>query len=110
MKIGQLALTARGLRIGKQVQWGRNVKRKMTIVIKGRNRGNSKTEVKLKVKKLVGRKCVNPDDKDIKVVVKYPHEKLDPEHVRDRKYETLEFNILIAGELEIINREGITTQ
>ena len=34
--------------------------------------------------KLVNGKCVKPDEMDIKVVVKYAHEKLDPKHIQDQ--------------------------
>ena len=53
-------------------------------------------------KKLVSCKCAKPDETDIKVVVKYPHEKLDKKHVQERSFDRLEFNNLIAGELEIV--------
>ena len=35
------------------------------------------------------------------MVVKYPHEKLDPKHVKDCRFDVLEFNNLIAGEQEL---------
>ena len=54
-----------------------------------------------KQKKLISGRCSKPDETDILKVVKYAHEKLDPKHVRNRKMEHLDFNILIAGELEI---------
>ena len=52
-------------------------------------------------KKLVSGKCTKPDESDTKVVVKYAHEKLDPRHVKDRHFDSIDFNFLIAGELEI---------
>ena len=58
-------------------------------------------------KKLVSGKCAKPEESDIHIVVKYPHEKLDPKHVKDRCFDSLEFNILIAGELEIASLENI---
>ena len=53
-------------------------------------------------KKLVSGKCAKPEESDIKLVIKYPHEKLDAKHIKDRKFDNLEFNILVAGELKII--------
>ena len=35
------------------------------------------------------------------MVVKYPHEKLDPKHTRDQKFDDLDMHLLVAGELEI---------
>ena len=58
-------------------------------------------------KKLVSGKCAKPDDTDIKVVVKFAHEKLDPRHVQDRQFEKLNFVQLVAGELELATRAGI---
>ena len=53
-------------------------------------------------KKLTSGKCAKPDDSDIKLVVKYAHDKLDAKHVKERKFDTLPFHLLIAGELELI--------
>ena len=61
-------------------------------------------------KKLISGKCTRPDESDIKQVVKYPHEKLDPRHVTDRDFDKLEFNILIAGELELIALHSMSEQ
>ena len=52
-------------------------------------------------KKLISGKCAKADEYDIKIVVKYTHEKLDSRHVKDKKFDELDFNLLIAGELEI---------
>ena len=52
-------------------------------------------------KKLVSGRCARPDETDIKLVVKYAHEKLDPRHISIRDFDQLDFNTLIAGELEI---------
>ena len=54
-----------------------------------------------KGKKLVSGKCTKPDESDIKLVVKFAHEKLDAKHVQDRVFNKLPFNLLVAGELEI---------
>ena len=59
-------------------------------------------------KKIVSGKCTKPDETDIKIVVKYAHEKLDPKHVTHRKFETLNFCQLVAGELELIARPNIS--
>ena len=59
-------------------------------------------------KKLVSGKCAKPKECDIQIVVKYPNEKLDPKHTKDRSFDLLDFNMLITVELEIINWEGIT--
>ena len=53
---------------------------------------------------MVSGKCAKPDESDIKLVVKYAHEKLDSKHVKDKKFDDLEFNLLIAGELEIVDK------
>ena len=50
---------------------------------------------------MVSGKCTKPDESDIKQVVKYAHEKLDAKHVQDRSFDSLSFNLLVAGELEI---------
>ena len=42
-------------------------------------------------KKLISGKCAKPDDTDIKIVVKYPHENLDKRHVKDHKFDSLKF-------------------
>ena len=47
--------------------------------------------------KLVSGRCARPDETDIKVVVKFAHEKLDPRHTQDRSFDKLTFNLLIAG-------------
>ena len=54
-----------------------------------------------KGKKLVGGKCTRLDESDIKVVVKYAHEKLDVKHAQERVFDRLPFNLLVVGELEI---------
>ena len=52
-------------------------------------------------KKLISGKCAKPDDLDIKVVVKNAHKKLDSRHIKDKQFDALDFNILIAGQLEL---------
>ena len=52
-------------------------------------------------KKLVSGKCAKPDETDIKMVVKYAHKKLDSRHVKEKTFDKLQFNTLIAGELEL---------
>ena len=44
----------------------------------------------------------NPDETGITKVVRYPHTKLDPVHVKDRSFNNLPFHFLVAGELELI--------
>ena len=56
-------------------------------------------------KKVVSGKLAKPDDTDIKQPVKYAHEKLDPRHSKDRVFDKLNFQLLIAGELELATRE-----
>ena len=51
--------------------------------------------------KLKSGKCARPDEVDIKRVVKFPHEKLDSRHTQVKAFEKLDFNLLIAEELEI---------
>ena len=43
-------------------------------------------------------------------MVKYSHEKLDPKHIQNRVFDSLEFNFLIAGELELISLVSITKE
>ena len=52
--------------------------------------------------KLVSGKCSKPDETDIQLVVKFPHERLDPRHtsINDRQFDRLPFHLLVAGELE----------
>ena len=42
-------------------------------------------------------------------MVRYPHEKLDPKHTQSRDFDSVEFNMLIAGELEIVCWDGISS-
>ena len=56
-------------------------------------------------KKPVSGKLAKPDDTDIKKPVKYAHEKLDPRHSKDRVFDKLNFQLLVAGELELATRE-----
>ena len=65
-------------------------------------KGEFEGERSKKGKKLVSGKCTKPDESDIKQVVKYAHEKLDSRHVQDRVFDNLPFNMLVAGELEIV--------
>ena len=60
--------------------------------------------------KLVSGKCVKPDEMDIKVVVKYAHEKLDPKYIQDQTFDSLPFNLLVAGELELASCPEITLE
>ena len=54
-------------------------------------------------KKLVSGKCTKPDETDIKLVIRFTDEKLDPWHTNgpDRVFYKLNAQLLIAGELEI---------
>ena len=58
---------------------------------------------------MVSGKCAKPEDTDIKLVVKYTHEKLNPKHILDRSFDQLAFNQLIAGELELASRPGVSS-
>ena len=60
--------------------------------------------------KLVSGKCTKPDELDIKLVVKYAHEKLDPKHIQNRSFDSLELNFLIVGELELISQGGLSQE
>ena len=44
------------------------------------------------------------DHTDIKVVVRYPHTKLNPEFVKAREFDSLSLLLLAAGEIELILR------
>ena len=62
------------------------------------SRGNKKG-------KLTSGKCVKPDESEIQRVVKFAHQKLDPTHVKTREFDKLPFNLLIAGEIELITSD-----
>ena len=66
------------------------------------NSSSDDNDVKWDGKKLKSGKCAKPDDTDIKKVVKFAHEKLDVKHVKNRSFDNLTFNLLIAGEIELI--------
>ena len=53
-------------------------------------------------RKLKSGKCAKPDSCDIKKVVKFAHEKLDVKHVKNRTFDSLSFNLLMAGEIELV--------
>ena len=57
--------------------------------------------------KLTSGKCTKPVESDIKKVVKFQHEKLDSQHAKDRTFDKLPFNLLVAREIELIIRPGI---
>ena len=67
------------------------------------NKEREEEDIKKK-KKLISGKCANPDESDIQLAVKYPHERLDERHVMERVFDKLPFNLLVAGELENIVR------
>ena len=75
-----------------------------TTVKVGEEAGSSE-----KGKKLVSGKCTKPDEADIKKVVRFPHKHLDSRHARNRCFDKLPFSLLIAGELELIAQEDITS-
>ena len=56
-------------------------------------------------KKPVSGKLAKPDEIDIKKPVKFAHEKLDPRHSKERIFDQLNFQLLVAGELELATRE-----
>ena len=62
-----------------------------------------------KGKKLQSGKCSKPEEVDIKMVVRFPHEKLDSRHTQLKSFDSLPFNLLIAGELETIT-SGVLTE
>ena len=70
---------------------------------RGTKHDETKDESSDRKKKLVSGKCAKPDETDIKMVVRFPHEKLDPRHttINDRCFDKLPFHLLVAGELEI---------
>ena len=68
------------------------------------NKQNKSSEDETNKKRLISGKCTKPDESDIKLVVQYAHEKLDSKHSKDLKFDALDFNLLIAGELEIANQ------
>ena len=57
---------------------------------------------KKKGKKLISGKCTKPDETNIKQVLTFPHEKLDPRHTGtgDWVFDKLNFALLVVGELE----------
>ena len=63
--------------------------------------GEDPTVSDTKNKKLTSGKCTKPDESDIKRVVKFAHERLDPRHIVERDFDKLQFHTLIAGELEL---------
>ena len=68
-----------------------------------KNKHNTNNPQGESTKKLVSGRCAKPDDTDIKVVVKYAHEKLDSRHIKEKIFDKLKFNTLIAGELELVD-------
>ena len=60
--------------------------------------------------KLTNGKCTKPDKSDIKRVVKFAHEKLDSRHIKERSFDRLPFNLLVAGEVELIMQPDITEE
>ena len=64
--------------------------------------GSSNRRSSGKKKKLKSGRCADPDMSDIKCTVKYPHERLNLQFVKNRKYDKLSFHLLVAGELELI--------
>ena len=56
-------------------------------------------------KKLTSGRLTKPDESEIKMVVKFPHERLNPRHIKNREFDGLPFNLLIAGELELITSD-----
>ena len=59
---------------------------------------------------MISGKCTKPDEADIKQVIKYAHEKLNSRHVAPsaKSFEKLNYNLLIAGELELAVQKDIT--
>lgn len=55
-------------------------------------------------KKIVSGRLENVDEADIIKPVKYPHSRLNTDFVRNKKFESLSFHHLVAGELELIAR------
>ena len=67
-------------------------------------------ESEVKAKKLTSGRCAKPDESDIKRVVKFAHERLDPRHTKDRNFDKLSLHMLIAGELELAGQNGISPE
>ena len=65
---------------------------------------HDKASRRKKGKKLQNGKTAKFDDTDIRRVVRYPHSKLNLEFTDHKKFEELELNLFVAGELEIISR------
>lgn len=63
---------------------------------------------KKKGKKIVSGRLEKVDEMDIVRPVKYPHAKLNSDFVRNKKFDTLPFHHLVAGELEIISSSRCT--
>ena len=61
-------------------------------------------------KKLTSGRAIKPDESDIKLQVKFAHEKLDATHAKERIFDKLSFPLLIAGELEIASLPGISSE
>ena len=56
-----------------------------------------------KKKKLSSGKYTKPEEAGIQKVARFPHEQLDPRHTQEKDFEKLPFNLLLAGELELIS-------
>lgn len=67
-----------------------------------KNKGKNRATRKRKGKKVVSGKVEVIDEMDIVRPVKYPHARLNPDFVKDRKFDNLPFHHLVAGELEIV--------
>ena len=105
---GKVEIAKEVRRKGKTLELLDNIKKCITGE-PGSGLGEEKTDESVKGK-LVSGKCTKPDESDIKLVVKYPHEKLDPKHIQTREFDALDFNFLIAGELELISLGNITEE
>ena len=50
-----------------------------------------------------------PDESGIKCVVQFAHEKLNPVHVKTRVFKELPFHFLVAGEVELLLQEAMSS-
>ena len=80
---------------------GERCKKDETTVTAKEEEDNSAEEEEKKTKKKKSGRVAKPDEIDIKKVVRYAHQKLNPKYVKARVFDTLSFSELVAGELEL---------
>lgn len=72
----------------------------------GAKAAKKKNKLKKKKGKLKSGRVEVVDEMDIVKTVKYPHAKLDSDFVTNKKFDSLPFHHLVAGELELISRKN----